>query len=82
MADNVFNLELELFIVSMFDWGGGCVCRLQTLDDIFLFFSSQIERLSGMANSRYEYVKSYELNDSVMPCTWIVVKIKFSGFNR
>lgn len=58
------------------------MCRLQTLDDIFLFFSSQIERLSGMANSRYEYVKSYELNDSVMPCTWIVVKIKFSGFNR
>lgn len=55
-------------------------CKLWTT--FSFFFSAKIERLSGMANSRYEYVKSYELNDSVMPCTWIVVKIKFSGFNR
>ncbi|CAM9528817.1 unnamed protein product, partial [Phaeothamnion confervicola] len=35
-----------------------------------------------MANSRFEYVKKFELNDELMPETWLVVRIDGRGFAR
>lgn len=35
-----------------------------------------------MANSKYEYVKSFELEDRLLPCTWIVVRIDGRSFHR
>ncbi|ODV92327.1 hypothetical protein CANCADRAFT_85001 [Tortispora caseinolytica NRRL Y-17796] len=35
-----------------------------------------------MANSRFEYVKSYERDDSLLPGTYIVVRIDGRGFHR
>ncbi len=35
-----------------------------------------------MANSKYEYVKTFELNDSVLPNTWMVVRIDGKGFHK
>ncbi|KAJ3088875.1 tRNA-histidine guanylyltransferase 1-like [Quaeritorhiza haematococci] len=35
-----------------------------------------------MACSRYEYVKSYERNDSLLPNTWLVVRIDGHNFHR
>ncbi|XP_068665006.1 tRNA(His) guanylyltransferase 1 [Aristolochia californica] len=35
-----------------------------------------------MANSKYEYVKSFEVNDPLMPSTWIVVRIDGCHFHR
>ena len=36
----------------------------------------------AMANSKYEYVKSYESPDSLLPSTYIVVRIDGRGFHR
>lgn len=35
-----------------------------------------------MANSKYEYVKKFELDDSLLPGCWIVVRIDGKGFTR
>ncbi|KAG5300607.1 tRNA guanylyltransferase [Histoplasma ohiense] len=35
-----------------------------------------------MANSKYEYVKTFEQDDSLLPNTWIVVRIDGRGFHR
>ncbi|PNW74008.1 hypothetical protein CHLRE_13g581550v5 [Chlamydomonas reinhardtii] len=35
-----------------------------------------------MANSKYEYVKQYELDDSLLPGCWIVVRIDGKGFTK
>lgn len=35
-----------------------------------------------MANSKYEYVKAFELSDNLLPHTWIVVRIDGRGFTR
>ncbi|KAL3701804.1 hypothetical protein R1sor_019826 [Riccia sorocarpa] len=35
-----------------------------------------------MANSKYEYVKSFELSDALLPHTWIVIRIDGKGFTR
>ncbi|PGH04489.1 tRNA(His) guanylyltransferase [Blastomyces parvus] len=35
-----------------------------------------------MANSKYEYVKAFEQDDSLLPNTWIVVRIDGRGFHR
>eukprot|EP00475_Leptophrys_vorax_P033267 TRINITY_DN52061_c0_g2_i1.p1 TRINITY_DN52061_c0_g2~~TRINITY_DN52061_c0_g2_i1.p1 ORF type:complete len:312 (+),score=91.74 TRINITY_DN52061_c0_g2_i1:30-965(+) len=35
-----------------------------------------------MANSRFEYVRKYELDDSVLMNTWIVVRVDGRGFSR
>ncbi|KAI9744439.1 MAG: tRNA-His guanylyltransferase [Claussenomyces sp. TS43310] len=35
-----------------------------------------------MANSKYEYVKSFEQNDLLLPNTWIVVRIDGRGFHK
>lgn len=35
-----------------------------------------------MANSKYEYVKSFELEDRLLPLTWIVVRIDGRSFHR
>eukprot|EP00854_Cymbomonas_tetramitiformis_P030865 gene30865-38684_t len=33
-----------------------------------------------MANSRFEYVKSFELEDRLLPHCWIVFRIDGKGF--
>lgn len=35
-----------------------------------------------MANSKYEYVKKYELDDTLLPGCWIVVRIDGKGFTK
>lgn len=35
-----------------------------------------------MANSKYEYVRHFELADSLLPSTWLVVRIDGRGFHR
>ncbi|GFR47391.1 hypothetical protein Agub_g9107 [Astrephomene gubernaculifera] len=35
-----------------------------------------------MANSKYEYVKQYELDDTLLPGCWIVVRIDGKGFTK
>ncbi|CAM6091503.1 unnamed protein product [Calypogeia fissa] len=35
-----------------------------------------------MANSKYEYVKKFELSDVLLPHTWIVIRIDGRGFTR
>ena len=37
---------------------------------------------TGMANSRYEYVKKFELDDTLLPGCWIVVRLDGKGFTR
>ncbi|KAG2182376.1 hypothetical protein INT43_007306 [Umbelopsis isabellina] len=34
-----------------------------------------------MANSKYEYVRNFELDDSALPSTWMVVRIDGRGFH-
>lgn len=38
--------------------------------------------LSAMANSRYEYVKGFELDDRILPNIWVVVRIDGKGFHK
>jgi tRNA(His) guanylyltransferase len=35
-----------------------------------------------MANSKYEYVKDFEVVDNLMPHTWIVIRIDGRGFTK
>ncbi|KAK3393736.1 Thg1 C terminal domain-containing protein [Podospora didyma] len=35
-----------------------------------------------MANSRFEYVKNFELSDQLLPNTWVVVRIDGRGFTK
>lgn len=35
-----------------------------------------------MANSKYEYVRHFELADNILPNTWIVVRVDGRGFHR
>ena len=36
----------------------------------------------GMANSRFEYVKAFELDDKLLPGCWIVVRLDGRGFTK
>jgi tRNA(His) guanylyltransferase len=38
--------------------------------------------LFNMANSKYEYVRHFELADNMLPNTWLVVRIDGRGFHR
>ena len=35
-----------------------------------------------MANSRFEYVKKFELDDALLPSCWIVVRLDGKGFTK
>ncbi len=35
-----------------------------------------------MANSKYEYVKGFEQNDTLLPQTWIVIRVDGRAFTR
>lgn len=35
-----------------------------------------------MANSRFEYVREFELDDRILPNCWIVVRIDGKGFHK
>lgn len=35
-----------------------------------------------MANSKYEYVKDFEVNDNILPHTWIVIRIDGRAFTK
>ncbi|KAI9730750.1 MAG: tRNA-His guanylyltransferase [Cirrosporium novae-zelandiae] len=35
-----------------------------------------------MANSQYEYVRNFELSDTLLPDTWIVIRIDGRGFHK
>lgn len=36
----------------------------------------------SMACSRYEYVKDYERDDSILPNVWIVIRVDGKGFHK
>lgn len=38
--------------------------------------------LTQMACSRFEYVKNYERDDSILPNVWIVIRIDGKGFHK
>lgn len=35
-----------------------------------------------MANSRFEYVKKFELDDQILPGCWIVIRLDGKGFTK
>lgn len=35
-----------------------------------------------MANSRFEYVKKFEIDDQILPHCWIVVRLDGKGFTK
>jgi len=35
-----------------------------------------------MANSRYEYVRNFELDDKLLPGCWIVIRVDGKGFTK
>lgn len=35
-----------------------------------------------MANSEFQYVRKFEQDDSLLPATWIVVRIDGRGFSK
>jgi len=35
-----------------------------------------------MANSKYEYVKRFELDDTLLPGCWIVLRLDGKGFTK
>jgi len=37
---------------------------------------------SGMAKSKFEYVRQFEAHDECLPHCWIVVRIDGKGFHR
>lgn len=41
-----------------------------------------INTFASMACSRYEYVKGYETEDSILPNVWIVVRVDGKGFHK
>lgn len=41
-----------------------------------------INTCTSMACSRYEYVKGYEKDDSILPNVWIVVRVDGKGFHK
>lgn len=41
------------------------------------YFSGSI-----MAKSRYEYVKTFESEDKILPNVWIVVRVDGKGFHK
>lgn len=41
-----------------------------------------MKKTSVMANSKYEYVRHFELADHMLPSTWLVVRIDGRGFHR
>ena len=36
----------------------------------------------SMAKSKYEYVRSFEASDVLLPCTWIVIRIDGQAFHK
>jgi hypothetical protein len=51
-----------------------------SLVSIFSVLGLQIQ--IGMAKSKYEYVKMFELDDSALPNTWMVVRIDGRAFHK
>jgi hypothetical protein len=47
-----------------------------------LWFHKRQKLTEVMANSKYEYVKGFEQNDSLLPQTWIVIQVDGRGFTR
>jgi hypothetical protein len=45
-------------------------------------WSTSNSRLEIMANSKYSYVRDYELADSLLPNTFVVIRIDGHGFHR
>lgn len=39
-------------------------------------------RTSTMANSRFDYVRSFEQDDAILPNCWIVVRIDGKAFHK
>ncbi|XP_042520635.1 tRNA(His) guanylyltransferase 1-like isoform X1 [Macadamia integrifolia] len=52
------------------------LCCFNCCIDAFQF------NLKGLDSSKYEYVKSFEVEDRLMPCTWIIVRIDGHDFQR
>ncbi|XP_017474903.1 PREDICTED: probable tRNA(His) guanylyltransferase [Rhagoletis zephyria] len=47
----------------------------------FLYQQRGLHTARGMACSRFEYVKNYEQDDSILPNVWIVIRLDGKGFH-
>lgn len=48
-----------------------------------LFFTKRLfSQTKIMANSRFDYVRNFETNDSILPNCWIVVRIDGKAFHK
>lgn len=45
-------------------------------------FRRSLRQSVAMANSRFDYVRSFERDDSLLPNSWIVVRIDGKGFHK
>lgn len=57
---------------------------LHRIANKFLFINKSATALHtrSMACSRYEYVKSYEQDDKILPNVWIVIRIDGKKFHK
>lgn len=61
----------------------GCFQSVARIDKFGWGQTSKRRLLEGkMANSRFEYVKSFELDDTLLPGCWIVVRLDGRGFTK
>lgn len=49
---------------------------------LFLHLNIHPHQQPAMANSRFEYVRNFELPDPLLPETWIVVRIDGRAFTK
>lgn len=41
-----------------------------------------LSKTTAMANSKFEYVRTFETDDRILPNTWIVVRIDGKAFHK
>lgn len=69
-------LLFRLYISSSFSSRPGELGSLDGLSSIYTI------NFNTMAKSRFEYVKKFEQDPEILPCTWIVVRIDGQAFTR
>lgn len=58
-------------------------CGKERMANIFSgLLSSCSYKTITMANSKFEYVRHFEMADNMLPSTWLVVRIDGRGFHR
>lgn len=82
LISNQFNSIAGVRLASVSRTGTGVHAAKQGIENEAVNFQSFIKKPKRMANSKYEYVKQYELSDALLPGCWIVVRIDGKGFTK